>query len=539
MLCTGVYLNGPLNIDALKTAIRSVIDKHVGLRCTISEDGSEAILNQDAVINVPVHDLVDLPEEVQKKQADEILHKEALRFLDLNKGPLVEFQLLKLSAEKHLLIMTAQMIVCDGWSHYVVFEDLSAIYSALINNTEPRVQPSVSMQKYNDWEKSNQDSAEEKDCEEFWLSRFSSIPPPIDLPSSKLRPSVRTYNGDRRTITINKELYSDIKRLGAEQKSSSFAVLFAAFYAWLFRLSENNDLVVGVPFAAQSPLGMDRLIGQCANTLPLRLQFEPEEPFSNILKKTWNSVLDAQENWNFSYSRLISRLNIPPDPSRIPLVSILFNIDPPMDKVSFKGLEHKFVTGPRYFFQYDLGFNLVEDLKTVNVECDYNPNLFDGEMIEKWVKGYISILEIVVKEPDHPISSLPLADRETEVSSKIKSIVDDAEDINPNYIEVFKESVTKFPDNIAIKSNDESLTYLELDRRSDELGRYLISYGLENGGVAGIYLNRTSALAVALLAVIKSGAAYLLLDPETSVEQLSLLNNYAGHGYHPNRKGFT
>ena len=527
--CTGIYLNGTLNIEVLKRAIQSVVQKHEGLRCTFSEDGSEVIVNISFVPEVPVHDLSNLHAEQQDKKVDEILHKEAQRFLDLNKGPLVEFQILKLSSSKHMLILTAQMIVCDGWSHYVLFEDLSTFYSAYINNIEPTLAPAVPMQDYAKWEKDNKGSVDEKACEDYWTSNFKSIPPSIDLPTSKLRPPTRTFEGDRRTITISEELYNKIKKVGREQKSSSFAILLAAFNVWLSRLSGLQDLVVGVPFAAQSPLGMDRLIGQCANTLPLRFQLESKELFSNILKKTWESVLDAQENWNFSYGRLISKLNLPPEPSRIPLVSILFNIDPPMDKVKFSGLNHKFITGPRYYFQYDLGFNLVENETTVNVECDYNRNLFDGDVILNWAEGYRAILESIVQNPDTPIDKLPMIGNENKKKFlTFDSIYNNTQFKDQNYIELFKSRVKNSPDEIAIISANESLTYLALDNSSDLLYQHISSLGTKPESFIGIFLNRSIQLPISVLAIIKSGCAYILLDPEDPLEETEKLINEVG-----------
>ena len=527
--CTGIYLNGNLNIEALKRSIQSVIQKHEGLRSTITEDGAEAIVNTTFILNIPVHDLSNLPANQQDKRVNEILHQEAQRFLDLNKGPLVEFQILKLSSDRHMLILTAQMIVCDGWSHYVVFEDLSAFYNAFINNSEPTLEPAVPMREYANWEKSNKGSVEEKECEEFWLSHFRSIPPSVDLPSSKPRPPARTFEGDRRTVTISEELYSSIKHVCREQKSSSFAFLLAAFNVWLSRLSGIQDLVVAVPFAAQSPLGMDRLIGQCANTLPLRIQLESGETFSSTLRKTWTSVLDAQENWNFSYGRLISKLNIPLEPSRIPLVSILFNIDPPMDKVKFSGLSHKFVTGPRYYFQYDLGFNLVEDETTINVECDYNSNLFDGDVIEKWVEGYKAILETIVQKPDHPIDDLPMiSKRDKQNLLAFKPIENDIQFNDQNFIKLFKTQVKNSPNNISLKTDKESLTYLELEKHSDQVGKHLLTLGVKPETVVGVCLSRSAELPVAILAIIKSGGAYILLDPEKSLEDIEKLSRQVG-----------
>ncbi|HKB85679.1 MAG TPA: amino acid adenylation domain-containing protein [Ignavibacteriaceae bacterium] len=525
--CSGIYLHGSLNIDALKKAIRSVIKKHDALRSTISEDGSSAIINSEMKVNIAFDDLSGLREDAGEMEVNKILHKEAQRFLDLNTGPLVEFRILKLSAQKHILILTAQMIICDGWSHYVLFEDLSSFYSAFTNNVEPVTEPAVSMKIYADWEQNNRDSIEEKECEKFWLSRFESVPEPVDLPSTKLRPSTRTYNGDRRTVKINEKLYTNIKRIGVEQKSSSFAILFAAYYVWLSRLSDNNDIVVGVPFAAQSPLGMDRLIGQCANTLPLRVQLETDEPFSSVIKKTWSSVLDAQENWNFSFGRLVSKLNISPDSSRIPLVSILFNIDPPMDKVTFSGIKHKFITGPRHYFQYDLGFNLVEDEKSINVECDFNPDLFEGKIIEEWANGYIAILESIVENPDSPINTLPMLERTVEKDFPV--ITHDLTVNNSgspiDYLDLFRKQVEDQPDKTAIESDSESLTYAELDINSDQLSSFLSSLEVGPGTIIGIYLKRNIHLPEAVLGVIKSGGIYLLLDPDMPLSQI---RNQAG-----------
>jgi hypothetical protein len=227
------------------------------------------------------------------------------------------------------------------------------------------------MREFALWEQASTSSDETKQCETFWLSQFNTVPAPINFPTQTPRPPFRTFEGDRCEVTLNADLCHAIKSMAKEQKNSHFAFLLAAFQVWLHRISGSCDLVVGVPYAAQGPLGMDSLVGQCANTLPLRIRIDSNETFADILKRTWSNVLDAQENWNFSYGRLIPHLDLPRDPSRIPLVSVLFNIDPPMTKVKFSGLKHRFISGPRYYFQYDLGFNLVEDEFTIRIECDY------------------------------------------------------------------------------------------------------------------------------------------------------------------------
>jgi acyl transferase domain-containing protein/glutamate-1-semialdehyde aminotransferase/thioesterase domain-containing protein len=406
--CTGLYLDGDLDVEMLRRAICTVVQRHEGLRCTFSEEGTEVIFRPSLTPEIPVHDLSSLAESEREVRVNEILHQEGRRLLDMTVGPLVEFQILKLSPQRHLLILTVQMIVCDGWSHYVVFEDLGELYTAYVAGLEPSLKPAVPMREYALWEQTHSGTDEARESEAFWLSQFETAPTPVNLPTSRPRLPARTFEGDRREVTLPPELYQNIKGLARKQRNSYFAVLLAAFQVWLYRLSGARDLVVGVPFAAQSPLDMERLVGQCASILPLRVHINSDEAFSSVLKKVWSSVLDAQEHWDFSFGRLLPQLDLPRDPSRIPLVSVLFNIDPPMAKVKFHGLRHRFVTGPRYYFQYDLGFNLVEGENTIQVECDYNSNLFDGNVIQCWVASYQALLEAVVGDPDQSVSRLPM-----------------------------------------------------------------------------------------------------------------------------------
>ncbi len=520
--CTGLYLDGNLDVELLRQAIRLVVQRHEGLRCTFSEDGTEAIVNPTFTPEVPVHDLSGLAEAERDTRVNKILHQEAQRLLDLAAGPLVDFQILKLSSHRHLLVFTAQMIVCDGWSHYVVFEDMGAIYSALAGGTEPSLNPAVPMREFAEWEQANASSDEARECEAFWFSQFKTVPPPINLPTPRPRPPARTFEGDRREFTLPPELYQNIKRLAKEQKNSYFAVLLATFQVWLYRLSGIRDLVVGVPFAAQGPLGMDSLVGQCANILPLRVQLESAEPFTSVLRKTWSNVLDAQEHWNFTYGRLISQLDLPRDPSRIPLVSLLFNIDPPMAKVKFSNLKYQFITGPRYYFQYDLGFNLVEDGGTVRVECDYNRNMFDGEIVQCWLSGYQALLEAALKNPDQPVGRLPILDeKETHRLLKGDTEARPVDDHSSTIHALIEAQVQRTPDAIAATCEGASLKYRELDQRSDRLSSYLQTLGVGTDTVVGVCVERSLGMLVALLSILKTGSAYVLIDPSSPREHFA------------------
>jgi amino acid adenylation domain-containing protein len=520
--CTGLYLDGDLDVEMLRRAISAVVQRHEGLRCTFSEDGTEVILRPSRTPEIPVHDLSSLPEAEREARVDEILHQEGRRLLDMTEGPLVDFQILKLSPQRHLLIFTAQMIVCDGWSHYVVFEDLGELYTAFVGGREPSLKPVVPMREYARWEQASSGTDEARESETFWLSQFEAVPAAINLPTSHQRPPARTFEGARREVTLPLELYQNIKRLAKEQKNSYFAVLLAAFQVWLYRLSGARDLVVGVPFAAQGPLGMDSLVGQCASILPLRILLESDEAFSSVLKKAWSSVLDAQEHWDFTFGRLIPQLDLPRDPSRIPLVSVLFNIDPPMAKVKFSGLKHRFITGPRYYFQYDLGFNLVEDEDTIHVECDYNSNLFDGDVIQCWVAGYRALLEAVVGNPDQSLNCLPMMserERGRLLAGEVRGIP--ADGTGAAIHALIEAQAARNPDGVAATCEGRSLTYRELDQRANRMKNCLQGLGIGPDTVVGMCAKRSLNMMVGLLAILKAGSAYVLFEPSCLQQQLA------------------
>ena len=296
------------------------------------------IVQPNFVLDVPIVDLTDLRQLEQRARVAEIMSVEGKRLFDLSNGPLIAAQILKLSETSHQLIFTAQMIVCDGWSHFVVFEEIGEIYSAICEGRDPVLGDVVPMREFAQWQRDYWNSDEGKDCEEHWLSKFQTIPAPLDLPPIGPRPASRTVCADRVERQLSGETYNAIKAFGRKHGSSSFSVLLAAFQVWLHRLSGAKDLVVGVPFSEQGSLGFETLVGQCANTLPIRAQLDPEEDFSELLSRTGDSLLDAQENAHYPFGKLIPHLNLPNDPSRIPLVSVLFNIDPAMDEVKFSDI---------------------------------------------------------------------------------------------------------------------------------------------------------------------------------------------------------
>jgi glutamate-1-semialdehyde aminotransferase/thioesterase domain-containing protein/acyl carrier protein len=403
-----VELVGEINVLELERAIAEVVNRHEALRSTFNEDGSKVVVHPSGSLDLTVHDLSSLSSAEAAAQLTEILEEDGRQVFDLANGPLASFMLVKLEANKHLLVFTAQMIICDGWGFKVALEEISKLYSAFVARHEVSLDPPKQMREYAIWQTQEEGSASAKECESFWLAQYDTLPPHFDLPTSQPRSRTRTYEAARASLRLAPDFYKAFKLTARKQRNTPFALLLTAYATWLYRLSEIKDFVIGVPFAGQSARGLDTLVGQCVHTLPFRFQIDGNATFADQLARTQQLILDAQDHWNLDIGSLIQKLNVPNDPSRLPLVPLMFNLDPALSGVQFSGCSARITSGPRFYFHYDLGFNIVDEGETLLVECDYNTNLFDSHAIRRWIADFQNLLEGIVSNPSDKLAQLPM-----------------------------------------------------------------------------------------------------------------------------------
>ena len=521
---TSIHFRGPFDESAMRRALQTVVERHEALRCTFSPDGSGMRFQPSLRFDVPSYDLSGLNQEERDRRVEQLTDQEGQRVFDLAQGPLLAAHILKLAPEEHILVFTAHHIACDGWSYDIVVRDLSALYSAFAEGKENPLAPPMQMSAYAQWEENQRKSAEAAECEAFWRSQFQTLPPPLDLPSWQPRPPVRTFEGARLVHLLPAELYRDLKRVGRQQGSTMFNLLQTAFAVLIHRLTGLDDLVLGVPAAGQNAVGSDSLVGHCANTLPLRLAIDPAGAFSALLRKNRDRVIDAYEHQNYTFGTLVDKLALPRDSSRIPLVPVTFNLDPPMDKVHFAGLEHWITLNPRHYFQFDLGFNLAGEGDTLRVECDFNSNLFDPQTVQRWLRHYQTLLQAIVADATQPVNRLALLD-----PSEQRQILREWNLTAREFPEglcihqLFERQAERTPDAVAIVAGQERLTYRELNRRAESLASALRRAGVGPDVLAGVCTERSAAMVVALLGILKAGGAYVPIDPAFPAERVAYM----------------
>ena len=431
-------------------------------------------------------------------------------------------KLLKLESQYWALIFTAHHIVCDGWSSNVLLDDLSKIYNAIQSDKPHELPEAASFAAYALAQRDFVDSPEGKKIEEYWLKQFELPAPRLNLPLDRLRPDVRDFAGATYRRKLSSAAYQNIKKVGARQKCTLFVTLLSGFQILLSRFAGQNDIVVGVPAAGQSALDDSSLVGHCVNFLPLRMSIDPDSSAANVLAQTKQMVLEAYEHQNYTYGRLIRKLSLQRDPSRLPLTEVQFNLERVGDGLQFEGLYAEVDPNPKSFVNFDIFLNIVESSDGLVLDCDYNTGLFEEATIARWLSHYETLLLGMAAEENQPVFQLPLL---------VEADLCHWNELNATKVDypqvcvhqLFEAQVRQRPESVAVVFGDQALSYSELDRRADQIADFLCRNDIGKGQLVGVLLERSIDMVAALLGILKSGAGYVPMDPTYPEERISFV----------------
>jgi glutamate-1-semialdehyde aminotransferase/non-ribosomal peptide synthetase component F/acyl carrier protein len=517
-------LKGKLDANGMRWAIQQVVDRHDALRTTFSPDGDCQRVAPSLPVEIPYHDLSHLDSKRRERELATLLTGKFQQPFDLVKGPLVRARILKLKAEEHLLLLTAHHIVCDGWSIHVILQDLSSLYSAACRGVQADLPVAMQFGEYALWQRRQQQSPEGRETERFWLDQFSGPIPVLELPTDRPRPPFQTFRGSQQRICIDDSISAGIKRLGASKGCTAFTTFLAAFKVLLYRLTAQEDIVVGIGMAGQSLAGNNILVGHCINTLPLRSRIDGNQSFIKALQSLHNLLLDAYEHSNYTFGSLLKKLNTPRDASRTPLMSAMFNVDQELHGVRFGDLEIELCPDPNPYYNFDLLFNIFEKRGRLILECEYNADLFDPETIRRWITYYQTLLEGIVADPAQRLSELPLL-----TEAERHQLLVEWNDTKRNYSQdncfhqLFEAQVQRTPDAAAVVFDGKELSYRELNARANRLAHYLRKSGVGPEVLVGLCVDRSLEMIVGMVGILKAGGAYVPLDPIYPKERLGFM----------------
>jgi len=516
-----IDFEGLLNTQAIELAIQTLVNRHESLRAAFSIDGVYMSIFKQLSITISKLNLSNLDEKSQINAFEHYKNDEAHYIFDLVNGPLIKVGLITFSDVKNSLIITVHHIICDGWSIGIMLQELGIIYSALIENKTPLLAESISFSTYADEEQLFSNSDEYKEIEKYWFELYEQSIPVVNLPTDNPRPSIRTYESQRLDFTLDSNLLTPIKKIGTDVGASFITTLSAAFELFLYQLTGQKDLVVGVPSAGQLAAGMDDLIGHCVNLLPLRSDIVPNISFIDYLKKRKTELFDAYDHQQLSFGHLLQKLNVARDSSRIPLVPVTFNVDLGItDGVTFTNLNFDLKNNKKSFETFEIFLNATGSEKNLVFEWSFNKVLFKPETINKMMVSYEQILQKIVEDPSKSLEQIIYQDY-----ANLYRELNDTETQYPNVSlsELLSKQSEITPNNIALEYNNTKISYRDLHIRVNQFAHYLESQGVQSGDYIAVSYPRSPELVYAILAIIQCGAAYLPLDHEYPAKRVEYM----------------
>jgi amino acid adenylation domain-containing protein len=526
-LATALRLRGPLDVDLLRRCVREVVRRHESLRTTfgLGETGALVqLVHGDPAVEVPVRDLSGGPDA--GAEAARLSARLAAAPFDLARGPLLRAELFRLAPAEHRLVFVAHHIVVDGASMAVLFNELGAFYRAgLTGGGEPLPELPVQYADWAVWQREAVARAEAGDAMAHWRAALCGAAP-VELPTDRPRPPLPRMRGAHLPVRLPDALGERLRGYAAARRATPFMVLTAGLALVLSRWSRQDDLVIGTPVAGRNVRESEPLVGCFVNTLPLRVDVGAAGTFRDLLDGVRQTCLNGYARQEIPFERLVGLANPGRSAGRTPLVSTMLAMRELPEPVwpGVPDLSIEAVAVPTGGAQLDLTLYLNRAGRGYAGELVYDLDLFDEGTVAALAGTLRTALERVLAEPEAPlrrISVLPAAMRRRllgELSGADQAPVD----TGLLHAAVARQAAVR-PDAVAVSDEAGSLSFKDLDRRANRLAHALRSRGIGRGDLVGVCLPRGVPVVVALLAVLKAGAAYLPLDAGYPVARLEFM----------------
>jgi amino acid adenylation domain-containing protein/non-ribosomal peptide synthase protein (TIGR01720 family) len=527
-IANAVRLAGRLDAAALARALGEIVRRHESLRTVFSSEAGTPvqIVLPELAVELPVTDLSGLAPAERAAEAVRLSDEESRRPFDFARGPLLRCRLLRLAEEEHLMLLTVHHIVADGWSMGVLVGELSALYEAFAaGGTSPLAELPVQYADFAAWQRATLQGEELERQLDYWRTKLGDPPDALDLPTDRPRASAQTFSGAREAVVLSEELSASLRELSRREGTTLFILLLAAFKTLLYRYTSQEDIAVGTPVANRSRLETEALIGLFANTLVLRTHVSGQTTFRELLGRVRETALGAYAHQDVPFEKLVAEFQPDRTSGVSPLFQVLFAVHPATARpIQLSSLKMEQAGADRAAAKFDLFLAMSDEGSRLTAAVEYKTDLFDAATVRRMLTNFEVLLEGIAADPDQLVARLPLL-TDGERGRLLVGLNRTGRDYPPPFIihELFRAQAARTPQAPALIHGNEQLTYAELDSRSDELARRLRALGAAAEAPVAVLLERTPALVVALLGVLKSGSAYVPLDAQYPRERLSFM----------------
>jgi amino acid adenylation domain-containing protein len=521
-------VRGALSSEVLQASLQEVIARHESLRTTFIEIEGEPVqvIADSLALELPTIDLTHVSASERQSEALRLARDAAQRPFVLAHGPLLRAQLFRLSVDEHVLVLVMHHIVTDGWSMSILFDEIGKLYDAFAAG-RPSPLPELPLQ-YGDyalWQRKSWTAQVLGKQLAYWRQQLAASTAVLELPADRSRPAVRTARGALQKRIFSRSLHERLKTLSQDANATLFMTLLAAWQTLLWRYTGRDDLVIGTPTAGRRDVELERLIGFFVNTLAIRTHLNGNLTFRELLGRVRETTLAAYEHQDAPFEQIIETLQVPRSLSYTPLFQVMFILQ----NIPKQHLQLQDVTLDE--FEFDSGtakFDLTVVTEETNdgLACvfEYNTDTFESETIARMLGHFQSLLEGIAEDPAQRLAALPLlsaSERQMllEEWNNTAAVYPHDQSINT----LFETQAVRTPGTVALICGEQHMTYAELNARANQLAHYLRGRGVGRGVLVGLCVERSLEAVCGLLGILKSGAAYVALDPAYPQERIAYM----------------
>ncbi len=520
-------LSGELNREILEKTFSELILRHESLRTTfLPVDGEpRQKICEPADFQIRFTDLTTdgHPEETARETACEHAEKP----FDLEKGPLLSVSLLKLSETRHILLVNMSHIISDGWSVGILIREFCQLYDAFLEGREnPLPRLCIQCKDYAVWQNRLLESEEIAAHRDYWHGKLSGEIPVLELPADYSRPPVQTFSGNTFLFTFSPEKTERLREFSRDQEASLFMTLLAAVKTLLHCYTGQEDIIVGSPSAGRDRSDIENQIGFYVNTLALRDQVRGEECFRAFLGRVRETASEAFSHQVYPFDKIVDELNLHRDISRSPIFDVMVVLQNVEDaEIALKGLRiEPFDTAFR-FSMFDLTFTFWETEEELTIAVEYNTDLFREDRINRMAEHFQVLTDSILADPEKPVAALNILP-EKERNQVLYEFNNTAADYpsDKTVVDLFEDRAEKTPENTALVFEDIRLSYRELNEQANRIAHFLRDeYDIQPDDRVGLFLERSEQTLVGILGILKSGGAYVPMDPGHPADRIQLM----------------
>lgn len=534
---TACRLKGNIDINALAGAFTELVARHNVLRACYrrGQDGTpEQIISPPWPMRIPVTEITGSTDQERITNAQQVARNRSRELFDLNSGPVIRAELLRLAPDDHILLVVMHHIVADHWSLGVMADEISALYAAHLTGTATPAQARPRLlRQYADYAELQAARLGNGAFEQhlsYWREQLAGLVAPI-IPGDWPRPPVPDFVGGRVSVTMPPELLAAMRVFARDSRVTVFATMLAGLKVLLSRYCGTDDMAIGCAMANRSIPEFEPLIGAFVDTVVLRTNLSGDPAFADLARRVQRVTLAAYDHRDLPFEKLVEVFAPDRDLSYTPFFNVAVSyLSAPSSGFKLPGVTTERFTFDASIVRFDLDVFISESRGTLTVEADYRADLFERRTIERMLDHYIHLLASATEHPATPISHLAMHG-----PAGVRQVSSFGENARPHprtplVPEIIAERAAQSPGAPAIVFVDQVVSYAELDQRAEQIAERLRRHGVAPDTLVGVGLERSADVIVAMLGVLKAGAGYLALDPGHPADRLAYMVRDSGIG---------